>query len=137
MLILFPSLYTDLSCNFSNLGVPVWSKCVDFFLLKMKAILKYCAFSMNWSGFGWGLGWRFFLVEFFKQQWDPRVTLHLNLQFKFSEITADVYLVRSDCCLQLAWGKRSILIQQLQTTSKFVSDNWYFWKYISCKKFIF
>lgn len=57
---------------------------------------------MNWSGFGWGLGWRFFFVEFFKQQWDPRVTLHLNLQFKFSEITADVYLVRSDCCLQLA-----------------------------------
>lgn len=88
---------------------------------------------MNWSGFGWV----FFLVGFFKQQWDPRVTFHLRLQFKFSGITTDVYLVRSDCCLQLARGKKSTLIQQLLATSKFVDETRYFWKYISCKKFIF
>lgn len=107
-------------------------KCVDFFWVKIKAILKYCAYSMNWPGFGWGFCWFFggcffglvfFLVGFFKQQGDPRVPSHLNLQFKFSEITSNVYLVRSDCCLQLALGKLSILIQQLHTTSKFVNDS--------------
>lgn len=101
---------------------------------------------MNWPGFGWGFCWFFggcffglvfFLVGFFKQQGDPRVPSHLNLQFKFSEITSNVYLVRSDCCLQLALGKWSILIQQLHTTSKFVNDSWYFQKCISCKKFLF
>lgn len=76
---------------------------------------------MNWSGFGGFFGG--FFVGFFKQQWDPRVPLHLKLQFKFNGITTDVYLVRSDCCLQLAWGKRSTLIKQLQTTSKLVNEN--------------